>query len=283
MFADDTKIYRQIDAVQDIESLQHDIDNLQEWASTWQMRFHPEKCKTLNVMNPEAEHRYQMHSNRSVCTLDQVHQEKDLGVITDDMLAFEEQCDKSISAANKILFTIRRTFTFIDEKTMLQLYKPLVRSRLEYGVEIWSPNLKRPIKEVEAVRRRATRMIPSIKDLPYKERLRKLKLPTLVYRRKRGEMIQTYKYMHGQYDSDTDKIFKRTHEIRTRGHDLKLFKERALTATRAQFFTSRVIDNWNSLPQEVVSAPSTDAFKARLDKHWENVDWLYDYEADTDQ
>ncbi len=60
-------------------------------------------------------------------------------------------------------------------------------------------------------------------------------------------MIQTYKYMHGEYDSDVNKIFKRTHETRTRGHDLKLFKERALTATRAQFFTSRVIDTWNSL------------------------------------
>ncbi len=133
--------------------LQHDIDSLQEWANIWQMRFHPEKCKTLNVMNPEAEHRYQMQNNRNVCVLDQVHQEKDLGVITDDMLAFEEQCEKSISAANKILFTIRRTFTFIDEKTMLQLYKPLVRSRLEYGVDIWSPNLKRLINEVEAVQR----------------------------------------------------------------------------------------------------------------------------------
>ncbi len=113
-----------------------------------------------------------------------MHQEKYLGVITDDMLAFEEQCQRSISAANKVLFTIRRTFTFIDEKTMLQLYKPLVRSRLEYGVDIWSPNLKRLINEVEAVQRRATRMIPSIKNLPYEERLRKLKLPTLVYRRK---------------------------------------------------------------------------------------------------
>ncbi len=224
-----------------------------------------------------------MHSNGNVCVLDLVHQEKYLSVITDDMLAFEEQCDKSISAANKMLFTMRHTFTFIDEKTMLQLYKPLVRSRLEYGVEIWNRNLKRLIKEVEAVQRRATRMIPSIKDLPYEECLRKLKLPTLVYRRKRGEMIQTYKYMHGEYDSDTNKIFKRTHETRTRGHDLKLFKERALTATRAEFFTSRVIDTWNSLPQEVVSAPSTDAFKARLDKHWEKVDWMYDYEADTDK
>ena len=142
--------------------------------------------------------------------------------------------------------------------------------------------MKRLINEVEAVRRRATRMIPSIKDLPYEERLRKLKLPTLVYRRKRGEMIHTYKYMHEEYDSDTDKIFKRTHQTRTRGHDFKLFKERALTATRANFFTPRVIDTWNSLPQEVVSAPSTDAFKVRLDKHWESVEWLYDCKADFD-
>ncbi len=94
-------------------------------------------------------------------------------------------------------------------------------------------------------------------------------------------MIQTYKYLQGIYDSNADKIFTRTHETRTRGHDLKLFKERALTSTRANFFTSRVIDTWNSLPQEVVSAPSTDAFKARLDKYWHNVVWLYDYKADT--
>ncbi len=127
--------------IQDIASLQQDIRKLQEWANTWKMRFHPEKCKTMNVMDPGAEHRYQIDSNGTVCVLDQVHEEKDLGVITDDMLLFEEQCRKSVSAANKILFTIRYTFTVIDEKTMLQLYKPLVRSRLEYGVEIWSPNL----------------------------------------------------------------------------------------------------------------------------------------------
>ena len=65
------------------------------------------------------------------------------------MLAFEEQCEKSVSAANRILFTIRRTFTFIDEKTMLNLYKPLVISRLEYGAEIWSPRFKKYIDEVQ--------------------------------------------------------------------------------------------------------------------------------------
>ncbi len=280
MFADDTKIYSRIDHEPDCVALQQDLQSLQNWSSKWQMRFHPEKCKVLNVMDPDAKQRYSMESNGTKCVLEQVHEEKDLGVITDDMLSFDDQCEKSITSANRILFTIRRTFTFIDEQTFLQLYKPLVRSRLEYGVEIWSPKLKRQINEVEAVQRRATRMIPAIRHLSYEERLRKLRLPTLVYRRKRGDMIQTFKYLHGIHDSNTETLFKRINDDRTRGHNLKLFKERTYTSTRANFFTARIIDMWNSLPQEVVSAPSVDAFKARLDNHWENVEWLYNYEAD---
>ena len=45
-------------------------------------------------------------------------------------------------------------------------------------------------------------------------------------------------------------------DVGTRGHDYKLFKERYETITRGHFFTNRVIDLWNSLPQDVVTAPS---------------------------
>ena len=48
---------------------------------------------------------------------------------------------------------------------------------------------------VEAVQRRATKAIPELKDIPYEDRLRRLKLPALVYRRRRGDMIQTYKIL----------------------------------------------------------------------------------------
>jgi len=34
---------------------------------------------------------------------------------------------------------------------------------------------------------------------------------------------------------------------------------------RRNFFTQRVVKHWNSLPNEVVDAPSLEAFKARLD------------------
>ena len=71
----------------------------------------------------------------------------------------------------------------------------LVCSHFDYGMSIWTPHLMKYIKAIESVHRRATKMIPTIKDLSYSERLKKfmLKLPTLAYRRARGDMIEVYK------------------------------------------------------------------------------------------
>ena len=44
---------------------------------------------------------------------------------------------------------------------------------------------------LENVQRRATKKIPGFKNMSYEDRLQKLKLPTLAYRRKRGDMIET--------------------------------------------------------------------------------------------
>ena len=81
--------------------------------------------------------------------------------------------------------------------TFILLYKSLVRSHLEYGQSVWSPYLLKHIDLIEGVQRRATKLIHNLKNLPYSERLKRLNLPTLVYRRARGDMIETYKIMHG--------------------------------------------------------------------------------------
>jgi len=52
---------------------------------------------------------------------------------------------------------------------------------------------------------------------------------------------------------------------------LKLFKPRWSTTTRQNFFSRRVIDEWNKLPQEVVDAPTINAFKNRLDRRWRDM------------
>ena len=162
---------------------------------------------------------------------------------------------------------IRRTFKFIDKEIFALLFKSRVRPILEYGNTIWSPRLKKKdIDAIERVQRRATKTVPGLATLPYPERLRVLNLPSLIYRRARGDMIETYKYQHNMYDIDNEWFNLR--QV-TRGHTRKLIKPRCNSTLRLHCFSNRVVNHWNSLPENVVSAPSVNAFKSRLDNHWQ--------------
>ncbi len=88
---------------------------------------------------------------------------------------------------------IGRSFKYLNQENFKRLSVALVRSHLEFGNINWSPMRKKGINSLENVQRRATRMISGMKNLSYEERLRVLHLPTLVYRRLRGDMIKTYK------------------------------------------------------------------------------------------
>ena len=49
LFADDTKMYRQIQDASDRHTFQEDISKLQEWADKWLLRFHPDKCNLMTI------------------------------------------------------------------------------------------------------------------------------------------------------------------------------------------------------------------------------------------
>merc|ERR1712203_911085 len=86
--------------------------------------------------------------------------------------------------------------------TDIKLYKSMVRCHLECAVPVWFPYLNKDIEEVETVQRRATKMLGCTKNMNYEERLRFLDLPTLVYRRHRGDIILTFGMINGYYDPD---------------------------------------------------------------------------------
>ena len=92
-----------------------------------------------------------------------------------------------------------RSFTYLDAETMKSLFIALVRPHLEYGNTVWYPHLEKDKKLIENVLRMATKIIPGMKDLQYEERLRVTGIPSMVYRRIRGEMIETLKFTHGIY------------------------------------------------------------------------------------
>ena len=171
-----------------------------------------------------------------------------------------------MNKANRILGLIRRSYQYLDCDSFKKLFTALVRPHLEYSIVAWSPRLAKDKNLIEGVLRRGTKMIPGLKDLSYEDRLKKLDLPSMSYRRERGDMIETYKYTHGLYL--TDQILHLDQDNTRRGHNFKLKKRYSRTSARKHFFTFRVVDSWNNLPWAVVNAPSLNSFKSRLDKLW---------------
>ncbi len=96
-------------------------------------------------------------------------------------------------------------------------------------------------------------------------------------------MIEVYKVLNGKYDNDVSSLLPRritqVNQVATRGHSKKLLKKKATSDISKHMFTRRVTDIWNSLPENVVSAPSLYAFENHLDKHWRRQNIVYDFEA----
>ena len=92
-----------------------------------------------------------------------------------------------------MLTFIAKGLVYKIRDVLLQLYRVLVRSHLEYCVQFWSPCLRKDVVALEAVQRRFTRLIPGMKGLTYEERLNSLGLYSLGFRR----MIEAYKILKG--------------------------------------------------------------------------------------
>ena len=278
LFADDTKIYRQIIDDKDNEILQEDLDRLCEWSDKWLLKFHPGKCHVLDIGKPRENYNYSLDNT----ILKHVNEEKDLGVTTDKQLKFRSHISEKVNKGNTIAGVIRRSFNDLNQINFTRLFTALVRPHLEYAQAVWSPYWERDIEVLENVQRRATKQVNGIQEKDYAERLRALKLPSLVYRRLRGDMIECYKLTNNLYDSKVSDILtlhqdKVEMPNRTRGHNKKLYVNKADRVVRRNSFAYRVTDTWNNLPYEVVNSSSLNIFKNSLDRLWETEDIKYNF------
>ena len=270
LFADDAKVYNRVKQnEQPAENhVQSSLNRGVNWSNTWLMRFNFTKCHHMHIGKHNTGTKYTMQVGNDTFELETVKTEKDLGVTIDCNLSFRDHINSKVNLANRNLGIIFRTFTFLDEETFLNLYKSLVRPHVEYSTPNWSPYYKKDRIMIENVQRRATKLVTSLKNYSYPERLKKLGLPTLEYRRERADLIQVFKILNNIDLVDKEKLFTIAEYRQTRGHPFKLFKRRSRLNIRANSFSNRVVNSWNTLPENVVNAPSLNAFKSRLNKHW---------------
>ena len=265
IFADDTKMYRALKTPADNIDLQNDIFTIENWSKQWQMPFNVPKCHALHLGFNNQKLDYSVNSTG----IESVKTEKDLGIVIDEKLDFNIHVLEMVKKANRSLGCIRRTIKYKDREIVLPLYKAYVRSRLEYGSSVWNPYQVQQTQRIERVQRRATKMIHDISHLDYETRLKELKLPSLQYRRRRADMHQVFKIINRLERIEPDAFFRPNAQKKvTRGHNKRFYKPKPRLNIRKNTFSVRVVNDWNSLPQNLIDSGTLEEFKVNLDEHW---------------
>ena len=94
-------------------------------------------------------------------------------------------------------------------------------------------------------------------------------MQSLEDRRKRGDLIDTYKYMNGIYDAKPSDLFnfvQSRHERHTRSYlENNLVPEKTNLNLCKTFFSNRIVNDWNGVPSEIRFATSLNSFKNYYD------------------
>lgn len=257
IFADDLKM---IAKSKEHQLNQNDLNSLVLWQEKWLLTFNTRdnKCKVMHVGKSNPHNQYQLEG----VVLPSVESEKDLGVLFCSDLNFNEHISTCMKKANSCIAWVTRSLISRNSEVMLKIYKSMIRPHLEYCVQLWSPLPSHGnwgvILAIENVQRKFTRLIDNIGLLPYKVRLEKLGLTTLLERRARGDLIETFKIVNGLSDYGSN-LFKFSRSganlISKPGDQHKL---------RHAFFSRRVINYWNKLPAQVKFSKNIDNFKNNL-------------------
>ena len=274
-FADDTKITGCIKSTQDMDILQADLDNIIEWSKMNNMELHEKKFEFLCYQLPENKtisealpfmNSYLKYTTPSGINIERTPLVRDLGVTLSDGLTWTHHISNMVKSARKNASWTLGVFSDRSKTVMLQLYKSLIRSRLEYCSPLWNPSDLQHIRSLEDVQRYYTRRISGMSTLSYWERLSVLKLQSLQRRRERYIIIYTWKIIMEMVPNDINLKFVQNKRLGTRAVVPSLNRtasKKALTSYDNSFAV-KATQLWNILPASTKTFESLDKFKVSL-------------------
>ena len=270
-FADDTKWAMVVETEEQRRIFQEGIRRLEAWSTEWQMLFNEDKCHILHLGGKNAKFSYSMGGR----VLEEVDNEKDLGVIIHSSLKPSMQCARAAGRANQVLGQLGRAVTYRDKKTFLKLYSVYVRPHLEYAVQSWCPYTLEDKAVLEKIQKRSVSMVSNFKSKSYEDKLREAGMITLEARRQRGDMLEMFKIMTKKENVDSSFWFENLEDHRGSGMSTRkssgLYNVRqhpCNTDLRRNFFSQRVCTTWNSLPDHIKASTSVNMFKNKYDEHF---------------
>lgn len=155
-YADDLRICAKVTTPMDCNLLQNALNNIQKWSECNKMQLNVTKCKIMIFHRKQTPvfNTYTLNDRPLEC----VTQIRDLGIIYQPDLKFNIHIAYIVNKAYRVLsYLIRNTRLFRNPITVYILYCSLVRSILEFGSVIWSPQYQNLIGKVEQVQRKFLR------------------------------------------------------------------------------------------------------------------------------
>ena len=151
-----------------------------------------------------------------------------------------------------------------------------MRPHLEYCAPAWSPWTLGDKEVLEKVQRRAIGMVTNFRGRTYEEKLAEAGMITLEARRRRGDLLQAYRTFHGVDDVDAGQWFQMVQPrpgasaenpgwTRNSSGSLNVVRGGGNNEFRRSFWSQRVTEPWNSLPNQVKEAKTLNAFKNGID------------------
>jgi ribonuclease P/MRP protein subunit RPP40 len=225
------------------------------------MQFNVSKVMYMGTSNPG--YQYQM-SGQVLQTTDE---ERDIGVMISANLKPAAQCAKAAKTVQAVLGQLVRAFHYRDRHVFMRLYKQYVRPHLEFSTQAWSPWTEGDKACLEKVEQRAVRMVSGLKSGEYSERLSELGQPTLEERRHQADMAMVHKILCGRGSLDSNQWFERAagtvRATRSSANPVNLKMRQGCLEIRRNFFSNRVVSNWNDIPSDIRETAKSENFQRK--------------------
>lgn len=203
LYADDTKLFKVVNSIDDCKKLQLDLISLQSYCTANQLFLNIDKCNVITYTRKKKPIHFDYSLNNN--TLKRVSSIRDLGIIMDSELSFNLHIDHIIGFAFRRLgFVLRITKPFKNTTTLKILYFSFVRSILDFCSTVWNPSYKVHINRIEKIQQKFIKALNYRKNFSsesYDISLKRHNLQTLSNRRKMFDLLYLHKILHSMVDS----------------------------------------------------------------------------------
>ena len=153
------------------------------------------------------------------------------------------------------------------------LFFSIIRAKLEFSCEIWSPYQTQDIVKIEQIQRSFTSRISGMREFNYWERLHELKIQSLQRRREKIIIVHMWKICNGVYPNSINISFKlhsRSNSLKAVVKPLPKIRGKILTIYD-ESFVIKAAKLWNVLPNQLTLITSLDLFRESLDRFLSTV------------